>query len=98
MFASSEPHTFQGNVACLYQIHNPFPDNPMYFTIYRKTNDSEIAMFFREDHPDGSKEFKTQVYDYPPHNIYAGLDDFGKNGEPFRNSSDIRRFYTFENV
>jgi hypothetical protein len=31
----ADPGDFRENIACVYHIENPWPENPLYFTIYR---------------------------------------------------------------
>ena len=34
-YMTSSPGYFRGNITCVYHITNPYPENPLYFTIYR---------------------------------------------------------------
>ena len=46
-------------------------------------------MYFREENPDGTREYSTIVYEFPYRDFYAGLSFEDYDGEPFRNSTDI---------
>lgn len=55
----------------------------------QKTNNTEIGLYFREENPDGTREYSTIVYEFPYRDFYAGLSFEDYDGEPFRNSTDI---------
>ena len=70
-----------------------------YCHIQQKTTDVEIGIYFKEDNPDGTREYSTIVFESPKRDIYQGLDNEAKyGGEPFRNSTDVIRKYQFNHV
>ena len=90
--------SFRENITCVYQIQNPIPENYLYFTVFRKTNDSEIALYFTEDQIDGTREFSTIVYQ-TPNRVFHDLDpEIARQGEPFHNVTDQVKHYVFKGV
>ncbi|TNV85222.1 hypothetical protein FGO68_gene7019 [Halteria grandinella] len=99
-YMTSQTGEYRGNITCVYHIENPWPDNPLYFNIYRLTNDSEIALYFREEHEDGTREFSTIIYEYPGRQtLFQGMTkEYIDEGYPFHNNTDMMKLYTFKHV
>ena len=52
-----------------------------------------------EENADGTREYSTIVYEFPPRKIFQGLESEQRiNGEPFRNNTDVMKQYVFKHV
>lgn len=85
--SSSLLHYLQSKITWLYHC-------------LKKTNDSELGLYFIEEHSDGLREYSTIVYDIPKKtNVFSGIEASSiDKGEPYHNSSDISRRYVFNKI